>query len=418
MRLPSSPAPLPAPPSGSPPGLEDSGASRRSLLNRAARWSLVVASWGTLGAACGGGGGDAGSPPSPPPPSGARLTELNDGLLSPWSLAFLPDGRMLITEKAGRLRRLSADGRTIEAEISGVPRVSASGQGGLLDVVIDPNFATTPWVYLSYSEPGTGSETGLVGTAIARGRLVGNALQGVQVIYRQAPKVTGNGHYGSRMVFAPDGNLFVTLGERQKESPAQDLATTLGKVIRIRPDGSVPPGNPDLGAGARPEIWSYGHRNPQGVALHPTTGELWLTEHGPQGGDELNRVQRGGNHGWPRVSYGCPYGSPVGDGCRIGGGTHAPGYVEPVSYWVPTSIAPSSLLIYNGSGFPEWNGHVFIGALAGMTLWRIVLNGNQEASRDQPLGGALNRRVRCVRQGPDGWIYLLTDDGELLRIDR
>lgn len=387
-------------------------------MSRAARWSLVLASWGTLGAACGGGGGDAGSPPSPPPPSGARLTELNDGLLSPWSLVFLPDGRMLVTEKAGRLRRLSADGRTIEAEISGVPSVSAGGQGGLLDVVIDPNFAATPWVYLSYSEPGTGSETGLVGTAIARGRLVGNTLEGVQVIYRQVPKVTGGGHYGSRMVFAPDGNLFVTLGERQKESPAQDLATTLGKVIRIRPDGSVPPGNPDLGASARPEIWSYGHRNPQGVALHPTTGELWLTEHGPQGGDELNRVQRGGNHGWPRVSYGCPYGSSVGNGCRIGGGTHAPGYVEPVSYWVPTSTAPSSLLFYNGSGFPEWNGHVFVGALAGMTLWRIVLNGNQEASRDQPLGAALNRRVRCVRQGPDGWIYLLTDDGELLRIDR
>lgn len=410
--------PAPPPPSADAP--QGDRASRRDVLSHAARWSLLAASWGTLGAACGGGGGDAGSPPSPPPPPppGARLTELNDNLVSPWSLAFLPDGRMLVTEKAGRLRRLSADGRTVEAEISGVPTVSSSGQGGLLDVVIDPNFTTTPWVYLSYSEPGTGSEAGLAGTAIARGRLVGNALQGVQVIYRQVPKVSGSGHYGSRMVFAPDGNLFVTLGERQKESPAQDLATTLGKVIRIRADGTVPPGNPDLGAGARPEIWSFGHRNPQGVALHPVTGDLWLTEHGPQGGDELNRVQRGGNHGWPRVSYGCPYGSPVGNGCRIGGGTHAPEYVEPVSYWVPTSTAPSSLLIYDGSGFPEWNGNVFIGALAGMTLWRIVLAGSREASRDQPLGGTLDRRTRCVRQGPDGWIYLLTDDGELLRIDR
>ncbi|MFZ5547283.1 MAG: PQQ-dependent sugar dehydrogenase [Pseudomonadota bacterium] len=410
------PAPLPP----SPDPTQGDRASRRDVLSHAARWSLLAASWGTLGAACGGGGGDAGSPPSPPPPPppGARLTELNDDLVSPWGLAFLPDGRMLVTEKAGRLRRLSADGRTVEAEISGVPSVSFSGQGGLLDVVIDPNFTTTPWVYLSYSEPGAGSEAGLAGTAIARGRLVGNALQGVQVIYRQVPKVSGSGHYGSRMVFAPDGNLFVTLGERQKESPAQDLATTLGKVIRIRADGTVPPGNPDLGAGARPEIWSYGHRNPQGVALHPVTGDLWLTEHGPQGGDELNRVQRGGNHGWPRVSYGCPYGSPVGNGCRIGGGTHAPEYVEPVSYWVPTSTAPSSLLIYDGSGFPEWNGNVFIGALAGMTLWRIVLDGSREVLRDQPLGGTLDRRTRCVRQGPDGWIYLLTDDGELLRIDR
>jgi glucose/arabinose dehydrogenase len=286
-------------------------------------------------------------------------------------------------------------------------------------VVLDPNFATTPWVYLSYAEPGTGAQAGLAGTAIARGRLVGNALQGVEVIYRQVPKVSGAGHYGCRLVFAPDGNLFATLGERMKESPAQDLATTLGKVIRIRPDGSVPPGNPDLGSGARPEIWSYGHRNPQGAAVHPTTGELWVSEHGPQGGDELNRVQRGGNHGWPLVSYGCPYGSPVGDGCRIGGGTHAPTYVEPVSYWVPTSTAPGSLMIYNGSGFPEWNGQMFLGALAGRTLWRIVLDGsNREVSRDQPLGSAWGSRVRTVRQGPDGWIYLLTDEGELLRIHR
>jgi aldose sugar dehydrogenase len=403
--------PTTLPPDPAAPG----AASRRALIAHAGRWSLLALGFGSLGVACGGGGG---SSNPPPPAGGARVTRLSTGLSSPWSLAFLPDGRMLVTEKAGRLRRLSADGRRIEAEVSGVPSVSASGQGGLLDVVIDPDFATTPWVYFSYAEPGTGSQAGLAGTAVARGRLVGNALQGVEVIYRQVPKVSGGGHYGCRLVFAPDGTLFVTLGERQKESPAQDLATTLGKVIRIRPDGSVPPGNPELGSGARPEIWSYGHRNPQGAAFHPVTGELWISEHGPQGGDELNRVQRGGNHGWPLVSYGCPYGSPVGDGCRIGGGTHAPNYVEPVSYWVPTSTAPGSLLIYNGSGFPEWNGHAFLGALAGQTLWRIVLDGNREVSRDQPLGSALSGRVRTVRQGPDGWIYLLTDEGELLRIDR
>ncbi|WP_374562369.1 PQQ-dependent sugar dehydrogenase [Ideonella sp.] len=392
---------------------------RREWLHRAVRWATVLAAWSTIGAGCGGGSsGMSPSPPPPPPPGGTRLTTLNTSLSSPWSLAFLPDGRMLVTEKSGHLRRLSADGRTIEADISGVPAVVSAGQGGLLDVVLGPDFATTPWVYLTYAEPGTGAEAGLAGTAVARGRLVGNAVQGVEVIYRQVPKTTGSGHFGSRIAFAGDGTLFVSLGERQKGSPAQDLSTSLGKIVRLRADGSVPPDNPALGVGARPEIWSYGHRNPQAVAIHPATGELWNTEHGPQGGDELNHVQRGGNHGWPLVSYGCEYGAPVGDGCRIGGGTHAPNYVEPVSYWVPTSTAPSSLLFYTGAGFPEWQGNAFIGALAGQTLWRVVLNGNSEVSRDEPLSGMLHARVRCVRQGPDGWIYLLTDSGQLLRIER
>jgi glucose/arabinose dehydrogenase len=288
----------------------------------------------------------------------------------------------------------------------------------LLDIVLDPAFATTPWVYFSYSEPGTGAETGLSGTAVARARLDGNTLRDLQVIYRQVPKVSGSGHFGSRMVFAADGMLFVSLGERQKESPAQDLATSLGKIVRIRPDGSAAPGNPPLGANARPELWSYGHRNPQGIAIQPGTGELWVSEHGPQGGDELNADQRGGNHGWPLFSYGCPYGSPVGNGCRIGGGTHAPTYVEPVATWVPVSTAPGSLLFYTGSGFPEWQGNAFVGALAGQTLWRLVLSGHTEVSRDEPLKGLLTDRVRCVSQGPDGWIYLLTDTGRLLRIER
>ncbi|MEK8033010.1 PQQ-dependent sugar dehydrogenase [Ideonella sp. DXS29W] len=391
--------------------------SPRAWVQHAARLGALTALWAGLLAGCGGGSA-AGNPPSPPPPSGTKLTTLNTQLANPWSLAFLPDGRMLVAEKAGRLRRLSADGKSIEADISGVPAVVDEGQGGLLDVVIDPQFATTPWVYLSYAERGTGSEAGLSGTAVARGRLVGNALQGLEVIYRQVPKTSGSGHFGSRMVFGSDGSLFISLGERQKGTPAQDLATSLGKIVRIRPDGSIPPDNPTIGTGARPELWSYGHRNPQGIAIRPSTGDLWNTEHGPQGGDELNRVQRGGNHGWPLVSYGCPYGSPVGEGCRIGGGTHAPQYVEPVSYWVPISTAPSSLLFYTGSGFPEWQGNVFIGALAGQTLWRVVLNGNSEVSRDQPLSGMLHTRVRCVRQGPDGWIYLLTDSGQLLRVER
>jgi len=407
------PTPTSQPPPEDPP--------RREWLQRTARWATLAAAWASIGAGCGGGGSGTSAPPPPPPPpppGGTRLTTLNSSLASPWSLAFLPDGRMLVTERTGHLRRLSADGRSVEAEISGVPAVVADGQGGLLDVALGPDFATTPWVYLTYSEPGSGAEAGRAGTAVARGRLVGNALQGVQVIYRQVPKTSGSGHFGSRMAFASDGMLFISLGERQKGSPAQDLSTSLGKIVRIRPDGGIPPDNPVLGVGARPEIWSYGHRNPQAVAIHPSTGELWNTEHGPQGGDELNHVQRGGNHGWPLVSYGCEYGAPVGDGCRIGGGTHAPNYVEPVSYWVPISTAPSSLLFYTGTGFPEWQGNAFVGALAGQTLWRVVLNGNSEVSRDEPLSGMLNTRVRCVRQGPDGWIYLLTDSGQLLRIER
>ncbi|MGM9491762.1 PQQ-dependent sugar dehydrogenase [Ideonella sp. YS5] len=407
------------PPAPQPPD----GVARREWLARASRWAALAAGWASIGSGCGGGGSDgmapAPPPPSPPPPPGStRVTTLTSALSAPWSLAFLPDGRLLVTEKAGRLRRLSADGRTVEAEVTGVPAVASAGQGGLLDIVLDPDFAHNSRVYLSYSEPGTGNETGLAGTAVARARVAGNALQELQVIYRQVPKVGGIGHFGSRMAFASDGTLFISLGERMQGSPAQDLATSLGKIVRIRPDGSIPPDNPSLGAGARPEIWSYGHRNPQGLAIHPDTGELWNTEHGPQGGDELNAVQRGGNHGWPRVSYGCEYGSPVGNGCRIGGGTHAPDYVEPVAYWVPVSTAPGSLLIYSGSGFPEWRGHAFIGALAGQTLWRVVLNGHAEVSRDEPLKGQLNQRVRCVRQGPDGWIYLLTDEGQLLRVER
>lgn len=385
---------------------------------RLMRWLCIIVLWACVGAGCGG-------PRSselaalPTPMSGApRLITLNTSLAHPWGLAFLPDGRMLVTEKAGRIRRLSADGQLIEATLSGVPAVASAGQGGLLDIALDPDFARNGWVYITYAEPGSGRESGLAGTAVARGRLRGDSLDEVTVIYRQVPKVSGAGHFGSRLAFAPDGSLFVSLGERQKGSPAQDLSTSLGKVIRILPDGRVPPGNPALGADARPEIWSYGHRNPQGLAIQPSTGQLWETEHGPQGGDELNAIQPGANHGWPLVSYGCEYGSPVGEACRIGGGTHAPKFVEPVATWVPLSTAPSALMFYTGTGFPEWRGNAFIGALAGQTLWRVVLDGQREVSRDEPLKGWLVQRVRCVRQGPDGWIYLLTDSGRLLRIER
>lgn len=346
--------------------------------------------------------------------SAPMAVTLNSSLAAPWGLAFLPDGRMLVTQKGGSLLILSNDGKTILASVSGLPVVAASGQGGLLDVALDPDFKTDPWIYWTYAEPGSGSEAGLAGTAVARGRLVGSDLQNVAVIYRQVPKGSGAGHFGSRLAFRGDKTLFVTLGERQKGSPAQDLATTLGKVIRINRDGTIPPDNPGIG-GARPEIWSYGHRNPQGAAIRPGSSELWINEHGPQGGDELNRIIADGNYGWPLVSYGCNYGDPVGDACRIGGGIHAPTYVEPVSYWVPTSIAPAGLLFYTGGGFPQWKGNAFMGALAGAALWRVVLNGNTEVSRER-LFSELGERIRDVEQGPDGWIYLLTDSGKLIQI--
>lgn len=345
-----------------------------------------------------------------------RANTLNDTLLLPWGLAFLPDNRMLVTQKGGSMIILSSDGKTVQATVSGLPEVAAVGQGGLLDVALDPDFMTDPWVYWTYAEPGSGAEEGLAGTAVARGRLVDSTLQDAAVIYRQAPKVSGNGHFGSRLAFREDKTLFVTLGERQEKSPAQDLTTTLGKVIRINRDGTVPPDNPAI-SGAHPEIWSYGHRNPQGAAIRPGTSELWITEHGPQGGDELNRIIAGGNYGWPLVSYGCNYGDPVGDACRIGGGIHAPTYVEPVSYWVPTSIAPAGLMFYTGTGFPEWQGHAFMGALIGKALWRVELNGNKEVARERLLS-ELVERIRNVKQGPDGWIYLLTDSGKLIKIDR
>ncbi len=336
-----------------------------------------------------------------------------DRLDRPWALAFLPDGSLLVTLKGGSLLRVSADGKEVSRPLAGVPEVNARGQGGLLDVAIDPDFATTPWVYLSYAENGEGGS----GTAVARGRLVGNALQDTTVIFRQQPKVSGNGHFGSRLVFRRDKTLFVALGERQKGSPAQDLGSHLGKVVRIHRDGSIPADNPRLGSGALPGLWSYGHRNVQGAALHPVTGELWVNEHGPQGGDEVNIARAGANFGWPERSYGCNYGAPVGDACRIGRGTHAPAYVEPLTTWTPTSIAPSGLAFYTGSLLPEWKDSLFMGSLAGTALWRLSLKGDTVTGREM-LFASMGERFRDVRQGPDGALYLLTDGsgGRILRV--
>lgn len=378
---------------------------------------IFVLAFLVLFVACGGGGGESSDGDTtsdvPPSPSPGAVT-LNENLVQPWGLAFLPDHRILVTEKGGKLVILSADGTTIQSTVSGLPPVAASGQGGLLDVALDPDFSVDPWIYWTYAEPGIGGEQGLAGTAVARGRLIGNTLQDVEVIYRQTPKVNGSGHFGSRIAFRIDKTLFVTLGERQKDPSAQDLTTTLGKVIRINRDGTVPAGNP-ANDGGRPEIWSFGHRNPQGAAIRPEADALWITEHGPQGGDELNQVTAGGNYGWPLVSYGCNYGDPIGDACRIGGGTHSPVYVEPVSVWVPTSTAPSGMIFYTGNAFPQWTGNVFLGALAGTALWRVELSGDKEVAR-QRLFDDLGERIRDVEQGPEGWLYLLTDSGKLIQI--
>jgi glucose/arabinose dehydrogenase len=371
------------------------------------------------------------TPPSPPAPAAAppSATTFSTGLVSPWGLAFLPDGRILVTQKAGQLRLVSADGATASTVTVTLPGgVDASGQGGLLDVAIDPDFASgSPWVYLSYSQPGTGG----TGTAVMRGQLsLANptALTSPVQIFQQLPKVGGSGHYGSRLVFANDKTLFVTLGERQMGSPAQDTASHLGKVARINRDGSTPSGNPPFGAGQATNLWSMGHRNPQGAALHPVTGELWVGEHGPQGGDEINIARAGNNFGWPNVSYGCNYGSTYpgtdNSSCRIGGnaGVHAPTYVEPLNYWVPVSIAPAGMTFYTGAMFPEWQGSLFVGALAGQALWRLTISGAHNAitAREKILESSIAERIRDVAQGPDGALYLITDSssGRIIRVAR
>ena len=339
-----------------------------------------------------------------------RVVTVTEGLEHPWGVAFLPDGRALVTERPGRLRIVGTDGK-LGAPLEGVPAVSATGQGGLLDVQLDPDFAQNRQVYLSYAEPREGGN----GTAVARGRLTERGLEDVQVIFRQDVTINGRHHFGSRLVFDRTGRLFVTLGDRNSErARAQTLDSHIGKVVRIERDGKVPADNPFVGvADARPEIWSYGHRNIQGAALHPATGELWTHEHGPKGGDELNRTLPGRNYGWPKVTYGVEY-----SGKTISESSTAPGIEPPVHYWVP-SIATSGLLFYTGDRFPAWRGNALVGGLASQQLSRLELDGNRVVREETLLKGVVNQRVRDVEQGPDGFIYLLTDegDGRLLRIE-
>ncbi len=348
-----------------------------------------------------------------------KVAVVANGLVNPWALAFLPDGRMLVTERPGRMRIVGSDGK-LGPPLPGLPPVAAVGQGGLLDVVLDPKFASNRLVYWSYAESAAPPESDdLNGTAVARARLDGplgaERLSDVQVIFRQVPKVASRLHFGSRLAFAPDGRLFVTLGERfSRKDDAQVLGNHLGKIVRIEADGRVPADNPWAGKpDARPELWSIGHRNGQGAAVHPTTGELWTTDHGPQGGDELNRVQAGRNHGWPVITYGRNYVT----GTKIGEGTERDDVVAPLAHWVPTSIAPSGMAFLTSDRYPAWRGNLFIGALRGQALIRIELAGNTVVKQERLLQ-TLNERIRDVRQGPDGLLYLLTDnaDGRILRV--
>jgi len=337
------------------------------------------------------------------------------GLVNPWGMTFLPDGRMLVTEKPGRLRIVSPDG-TLSEPVAGLPEVDARGQGGLLDVALDPDYASNRLIYWSYAEPG---EDGTNNTAVARGRLADGAtprVEDVEVIYHQTPPLASRAHFGSRLVFARDGTLFVTQGDRSVtpgRMQAQDMDSLIGKIVRINKDGSVPDDNPFVGqAGADPKIWSIGHRNIQSAALHPETGELWEVEHGTRGGDELNIARKGLDYGWPTIAYGIEY-----RGGQITGGIQAQdGMEQPVYYWDPV-IAPSGMTFYTADLFPAWKGSLFIGGLASEALVRLGIEG-ERVSGEERLLTDLDERIRDVAQGPDGALYLLTDneDGRVLKL--
>lgn len=348
-----------------------------------------------------------------PPPGTAdvTMTEVVTGLSRPWALAFLPDGSMLITEQPGRLRMLDTQGRLSDA-IGGVPEVDARGQGGLLEVLPSPDFAHDRFIYLSYSE----LDGDLSGTAVGRGRLTQDAghLEDFSVLFRQKPKLSTGHHFGGRMLFGQDGMLYVTLGENNQRPTAQDLDKHQGTIVRLMPDGTVPPDNPFVQhQGARPEIWTYGHRNPQGLAVNPWTGELWSHEHGPRGGDEVNIIRRGHNYGWPLATYGINYSGfaiPEAQGETLEG-------TEPPVLWWKKSPAISGMAFYDHSRFPQWEHSLFIGALAARTLIRLTLDGDRVVSEERLLHKS-GERIRDVRMGPDGFIYVLTDAsrGALLRL--
>jgi glucose/arabinose dehydrogenase len=340
-----------------------------------------------------------------------RVETIVSGLSFPWALAFLPDGRMLVTERGGSLRIATRDGKLSEP-VSGVPKVVSQNQGGLLDVIVDRDFATNNTIYFCYSDPVDGGAQ----TALARARLDPGKtprLADVRRIFRQEGPPSRGLHFGCRIVQARDGNLFLTTGDHGSGSKsAQTLDNHLGKMIRIAPDGSVPKDNPFVGrADAKPEIWSYGHRNGQGATLHPATGKLWMHEHGPQGGDEVNIPEAGKNYGWPVIGFGVNYG-----GAKIHEGTQKAGMEQPIRQWTPI-IAPSGFTIYNGDLFPQWKGNAFIGGLRTQMLVRLELDG-EKVTREERMLRQLNERIRDVRTGPDGALWLVTDNsqGRILRV--
>ena len=339
-----------------------------------------------------------------------RVVKVVEGLEYPWGLAFLPDGRMLVTERPGRMRIVGKDGKLDPQPVAGLPSISATGQGGLLDVALHPRFAENGLVYFSFTARGI---TG-VGTEVARARLVGNRLENVQVVFSQQPKGSTGRHFGSRLVFDREGYLYITLGDRGQQDRAQRPDDHAGSVIRLHDDGRVPKDNPFAGkSGWKPEKYTLGNRNMQGAALHPSTGLLWTHEHGPQGGDEVNVMRAGVNYGWPVITYGVEYVI----GTRIGEGTSKAGMAQPIHYWVP-SIAPSGMAFYAGDRFPAWRGDLFVGALRDQMLVRLKLDGEKVVREERMLKNLLGR-IRDVRSGPDGFIYLLTDDsnGALVRLE-
>jgi aldose sugar dehydrogenase len=344
---------------------------------------------------------------------GVKAITVASGLEHPWSLAFLPDGRLLVTERPGRMRIVSNTG-SLSAPLTGLPAVLAAGEGGLLDVALDPDFKRNATLYWSYSEP---APAGLPGasTAVARGRLVDGGLQDVRVIFHQPVKHTDVVHFGSRLLFAPDGTLFVGLGDRWHRDDAQVLGSAHGKLIRIDTEGRPPADAPFAKVdGALPGLWSLGHRNLQGLAFHPVTGELWAIEHGPKGGDELNLIVAGRNYGWPVITYGCEYNTCA----QIGVGTTLAGMEQPVAWWGPKSLAPSGMAFLTSDRYPDWKGQLFVGSLTERAVLRLKIEGHQVVEQ-QRIATALDERIRDVRQGPDGWLYVLTDNpkGRVIRLE-
>jgi glucose/arabinose dehydrogenase len=339
-----------------------------------------------------------------------NVVRLMDGLQNPWSIAWLPDGRMLVTERPGRLRIVAADFRLDPRPVEGLPPIVVGGQGGLFEVAVHPNYKENRWIYISYSGPGEGGH----GTELLRAKLEGHRLIDVQVLFRLQPKTGTGHHFGGRIVFDGKGHVFLTLGDRGDQDRAQRLDDHAGAVVRLNEDGSVPKDNPFVTrSDARPELFTKGNRNVQGAALHPKTGELWIHEHGPQGGDEINIIRAGRNYGWPVITHGANYIT----GTKIGDGTRKQGLEQPLHHWTP-SIAPSGMAFYKGDKFPNWRGNLLVGALRDEMLVRLELDGERVVKEERMMNGVIGR-IRDVRVGSDGHVYLLTDErrGILARLE-